>query len=98
MTGGAAERFFHEYSRASVCFVLFAQEYRSNDRVLTLAPATVMDALLQRLLVALRDEDALVCEPMGPDTGGVWIPVHLNECLKFGRYRGGAWRLHSLIR
>jgi hypothetical protein len=72
-----------------------SQEYRSNDRVLTLAPAAVMDELLQRLAAALRDDDALLCEPMGPGAGGVWIPAQLNECLKIGRYRPGArdyWR------
>jgi hypothetical protein len=27
---------------------------------------------------------------MGPGTEGVWLPVALNECFKFARYRPGA--------
>lgn len=33
--------------------------------------------------------------PMGPGTEGVWLPVGLNECLKFARYYPGACLIHQ---
>ncbi len=68
----------------------FPREYRSNDRVLTLAPPAVVDEVFARVLSALSVADALCAEPLGPGASGVWMPYGLNECFKMGRYRAGA--------
>ena len=66
----------------------FPRDYRSNDRVLHLAPPAVVDELFRRLVGGFRAEDALA-EPYPAGCGGVWHPRTLNECFKFARYRPG---------
>ncbi|ELR23082.1 uncharacterized protein ACA1_361190 [Acanthamoeba castellanii str. Neff] len=71
----------------------FPAHYRTSDRLLTLSPDAAR-ALFERLLPCLRPSDA-VGVPMGPGTEGVWLPVGLNECLKFARYHpGGHFSAH----
>lgn len=71
----------------------FPAHYRTSDRLLTLSPDAAR-ALFERLLPCLRPSDA-VGVPMGPGTEGVWLPVGLNECLKFARYYpGGHFSAH----
>ena len=63
--------------------------YRNNWRCLALMPE-FMDQVYERIKVHIHRGDIHGVRPIGFDTGGIWSPIGLNECVKFSRYESGA--------
>eukprot|EP01091_Cochliopodium_minus_P009855 TRINITY_DN2520_c0_g1_i1.p1 TRINITY_DN2520_c0_g1~~TRINITY_DN2520_c0_g1_i1.p1 ORF type:complete len:550 (-),score=139.63 TRINITY_DN2520_c0_g1_i1:318-1967(-) len=66
----------------------FDKSYRSNDRSLVLSEK-LAEILWERMKPCFDENDFVCVRPMGFGNQGIWKPVRLNECFKFGRYKKG---------
>lgn len=68
----------------------YPSNYRSNDRVLVYNK-NLAKSLWLRIAPHLQFKDVVRIHPLDFGNEGVWRPVGLNACFKFGRYRKGAF-------
>eukprot|EP00049_Salpingoeca_infusionum_P005511 m.93018 g.93018 ORF g.93018 m.93018 type:complete len:791 (+) comp12994_c0_seq3:163-2535(+) len=65
----------------------FPPDYRNNTRLIALNETFAHD-LWTRIVPHLETE-CISVRPCGFGNEGVWVPIRLNECIKFGRYLPG---------
>jgi len=60
------------------------------ERLLVLSD-DLAENLWRRVSPMMNRDDILRVRPIGFGNGGIWKPVRLNECFKFGRYQEGTF-------
>eukprot|EP00730_Choanoeca_flexa_P004328 TRINITY_DN11660_c1_g5_i2.p1 TRINITY_DN11660_c1_g5~~TRINITY_DN11660_c1_g5_i2.p1 ORF type:complete len:751 (+),score=154.65 TRINITY_DN11660_c1_g5_i2:79-2331(+) len=63
----------------------FPEQYRQNSRLLVLSNEFA-DAIFARIQPLLTAKEVVQVIPVGFGNYGTWLPLRVNECIKFGRY------------
>uniref|UniRef100_A0A6B2KZU4 Fe2OG dioxygenase domain-containing protein n=1 Tax=Arcella intermedia TaxID=1963864 RepID=A0A6B2KZU4_9EUKA len=73
----------------------YPAEYRNSERSI-LFDSSISSHMWKTLEPHLTYEDIAGVVPFGFDNGGRWIPIGINECLRFSKYRkGGYFKSHT---